>query len=117
MIKKRKLPNNKYSVTFSMPDLPGVSDLFLVGEFNKWDPSATPMDKDKTGGWTVKVTLEAGKDYQYRYRDSQNVWHNDWSPDAYVRNEHGGDNSVVSLVNGVKEAPVKRVAAKKKKAM
>jgi 1,4-alpha-glucan branching enzyme len=117
MIKKRKLPNNKYSVTFSMPALEGVAELFLVGEFNQWDQSGTPMARDEDGAWSVKLTLEAGRDYQYRYRDSNNTWHNDWAPDAYVRNEHGGDNSLISLINGVKEEPVKKAAAKKKKAM
>ena len=48
MIKKRKLANNKYSVTFSMPALDGISVLYLVGEFNEWAPSGTPMEKAGT---------------------------------------------------------------------
>ena len=117
MIKKRKLSKDKYSVTFSMPALASITDLFLVGEFNQWNETATPMAKAEDGTWSVKLTLDGGKDYQYRYHDSNGDWHNDWAPDAYVRNQYGADNSVVTLMNGTREEPVKTVAAKKKKAM
>lgn len=117
MIKKRKLANNKYSVTFSMPAIEGITELCLVGDFNQWNPSSHPLTQAKDGSWSVKVTLEGGKDYQYRYLDNQGDWHNDWEPDAYVRNEHGSDNSLVTLMNGAKEPAPKRIAAKKKKAM
>lgn len=100
MIKKRKLANNKYSVTFSLPALVGITELFLVGEFNQWNPTSHPMAQAKDGSWSVKLTLEGGQEYQYRFCDNKGVWHNDWEPDAYVRNEFGEDNSVVMLLKG-----------------
>ncbi len=117
MLKKRKLANNKYSVTFSMPALDNITELYVVGDFNEWNQSGTLMEKAKDGSWSAKLTLEAGKDYQYRYRDNKGVWHNDWEPDAYARNEYGSDNSVISLTNGTREPSPKKTAAKKKKAM
>src|SRR5687768_2961861 len=97
MIKKRKLAKNKYNVTFSMPPLEGITQMYLVGDFNEWNETGTPMQKVDDGSWSVKLTLEGDHDYQYRYRDNNGVWHNDWEPDAYVRNTYGSENSVVSL--------------------
>lgn len=113
MIKKRKLAKNKYNVTFSMPPLAGITQMYLVGEFNEWNETGTPMQQADDGSWTVKLTLEGDRDYQYRYRDNNGVWHNDWEADAYVRNTYGSDNSVVNLMNGA--TPKDRVAARKKK--
>ncbi|MBM4422912.1 MAG: glycoside hydrolase [Chloroflexi bacterium] len=112
MIKKRKMTNNKYRVTFSMPALEGVTQLHLVGEFNDWSETATPMQKADDGSWSAKLTLEGNREYQYRYLADNGQWHNDWAADAYVRNEFGADNSVVSLIAG--ESPRKKIAARKK---
>lgn len=117
MLKKRKLANNKYSVTFSMPKLDGITNLYVVGEFNNWSGDATPMTKAADGTWSVKLTLEGGKEYQYRYRDDKDNWHNDWEPDTYLRNEYGNDNSVVSLIEGDKPESVKKKTARTKKAL
>src|SRR5574341_1391087 len=113
MIKKRKLAKNKYTVTFSMPPLEGVAQLYLVGDFNDWNETGTPMQKADDGSWSVKLTLEGDRDYQYRYRSEGGVWHNDWEADAYVRNPLGSDNSVVNLMNGA--TPKEKVSARKKK--
>ncbi len=113
MIKKRKLQNQKYNVIFSMPALEGMADpLYVVGDFNNWDETATPMQKTD-GAWSVKLTLDAERDYQYRYRDNNGEWYNDLEADAYVRNSFGSDNSVVSLTNGEK-APRKKPPMRKK---
>ncbi len=113
MLKKRKLPSNKYSVTFTMPALEGVSQLYIVGDFNNWDEGATPMQKADDGSWSVKLTLDGEREYQYRYLDDNKVWHNDRAADAYMRNNFGTENSVVSLIAG--ETSKKRVEARKKK--
>ena len=113
MIKKRKLANSKYNVTFTAPPVDGITQLYLVGEFNEWNETATPMQKADDGSWSVKLTLEGDRDYQYRYRDNNGVWHNDWAADAYMRNTYGSDNSVVSLMNRV--TPKEKISARKKK--
>ena len=110
MLKKRKLAKDKVRVTFAMPALEGVGQLYLVGEFNEWSQTATPMTLAKDGSWSVALTLEGNREYHYRYVDDKNVWHNDWAADSYARNMHGTDNSVVSLMNGDKP----RARAKKK---
>ena len=97
MLQKRKLAGGKVRVTFQMPALEGVTHLTLVGDFNNWDTTATPLTCAADGSWSTALTLESGRDYQFRYLANGEVWHNDWAADAYVPNQFGGENSVVSL--------------------
>ncbi len=55
------------------------------------------MQRVDDGTWSLTLDLESGRDYQYRYRTSDDVWHNDPAADAYAPNPHGSDNSVVSV--------------------
>ena len=69
----------------------------LVGDFNDWNETSTPMTLDKRAGtWSVRLELDKGTDYQFRYLVNQLNWHNDWHADRYVPNIHGSDNSVIS---------------------
>lgn len=110
MLKKRRLANGKVRVVFSMPAVEAQM-LYLVGDFNDWDEKATPMERIDDSTWSVTLTLEGNREYQYRYLTDAGVWHNDWAADAYMPNNFGADNSVLSLL--VDEKP-KRPAAKKK---
>ena len=107
MITKRKMGRGKVRVTFAMAPTNGIKQLSLVGDFNGWSDTATPMEKDKSGDWTVTLTLEGGRDYQFRYLADGAAWHNDWAADAYKPNEFGSDNSVVSLKEEALPAPKK----------
>ncbi len=97
MLRKEKTAGGKVKVTFSMPALEGVSALYLVGSFNDWSDTATPLVRSSDGGWSVALTLDAGWAHQYRFRDQDGIWHNDWAADSYVPNEFGSENSVVDL--------------------
>jgi 1,4-alpha-glucan branching enzyme len=99
MLRKEKAAGGKVKVTFSMPALEGVTALFLVGSFNDWRDTATPLVRGADGGWSVALTLEAGWAYQYRFRDQDGGWHNDWAADAYVPNEFSSENSVADLTD------------------
>jgi len=99
MLRKEKTAGGKVKGTFSMPALEGVTDLYLVGSFNDWSDTGTPLVRGADGGWSVALTLETGWAYQYRYRDQDGGWHNDWAADSYVPNEFGSENSVVDLTD------------------
>jgi len=73
-------------VTFRVPAevADGVREAFLVGEFNHWDPRATPMQRLKSGEFKVIMDLEVGREYQYRYLLDGEVWANDEAADRYV---------------------------------
>lgn len=95
MLKKKYL-KTKCKVTFTLADevAANAKDVYLVGEFNDWDESATPMEKKGKTYQTV-VDLPLAGEYQFRYLvDGQ--WHNDWHADRYTANPFSGDNSVVS---------------------
>ncbi|NDJ84342.1 MAG: glycoside hydrolase [Chloroflexi bacterium] len=101
MIKKKFL-KTKCKVTFILPDAMAADaeTVYLVGDFNDWDETATAMEKKekKRSGTSFEVTidLELDKEYEFRYRVNGSEWHNDWHADRYVPNPFSGDNSVVS---------------------
>jgi 1,4-alpha-glucan branching enzyme len=92
----KKEKKGKVQVTFAMPAIEGCESLYLVGEFNEWNETDHPMQRADNGSWLLALDLEAGREYQYRYRTDDGVWHTDPAADAYVPNAFGSDNSVVS---------------------
>jgi len=49
----------KHCVTFFC-DAPGVEKVTLVGDFNGWDPAATPMRQSPDGRWMASLELPHG---------------------------------------------------------
>lgn len=94
-MRKQHLKNGSCKVTFELPAEAGAQEVHLCGEFNDWSPTATPMTRRKDGSFRVTVTVEPGRRYRFRYLLDGQRWENDWAADAYVRNEYGGDDSVV----------------------
>jgi len=97
---KKKFLKTKCKVTFELPAslTEGAETVYLVGEFNDWNETATPMEKQvvrKSIRFSITLDLELNKDYQYRYLVNGKKWENDWHADKYVANPFTGDNSVV----------------------
>ena len=95
MLKKQNGRGKAVKVTFSLPKDVQAETVYLVGDFNNWDEKTTPMKAEKEGGFSATVSLEKGREYQFRYLVNGSEWHNDWNADKYVQNSFGGDNSVV----------------------
>lgn len=87
--------NEVVQLTFVMPAMQGCDALYLVGDFNGWDPTAHPMQRNDDGSWSLTLELEPAAVYQYRYCTGDGVWHNDPAADGYVANPFGSENSVV----------------------
>ena len=95
MLKKRFFKTkNTCLVTFQLPRDIKAQSVALVGEFNDWDESATPMNKVKAT-WKTTLELERGREYQFRYLVNGTDWHNDPAADRYVPNNIDDDNCVV----------------------
>ena len=95
MLKKKFLKTKSTcQVTFQLPQEVEAKKASVVGEFNNWDQSATPLKKAK-GVWKATLDLEQGHEYQFRYLVNGSEWHNDDAADKYVPNNVDGDNSVV----------------------
>jgi len=101
MIKKQFLKSKPVcKVTFSMPAeaAPEAKEVKLVGEFSEWTESPIEMKKLKNGSFKTVVSLETGKEYEFRYVIDGDRWENDWEADAYRPNAITfEENSVVSL--------------------
>lgn len=88
--------SDKISVLFETDAYDEANKVTLVGDFNGWEPTRTPMKKRKDGSWSVAVRLDKGSRYEYRFV----VDGSDWAPDPgadLVPNGYGGQNSVVAL--------------------
>ncbi len=70
----------------------------LVGDFNAWDETASPMKKLKNGDFTQTVNLDADAEYQFRYLLDDSAWENDWQADAYKPSPVSFDENSVVVV-------------------
>jgi hypothetical protein len=78
---------------------PQAARVSLVGDFNRWDPAATPMERTPTGGtWSVVVPLSAGR-HEYAFVVDGKQWLPDPSAPLAPVDGFGAPNSVV-LVGG-----------------
>lgn len=100
MLTKKLLPNGRVRVTFTLTsehlDNDEAESVYLVGDFNYWDETATPMQRTKNGDWQVTLELAPEREYQFRYLVNGNRWQNEWHADRFVANPFSGDNSIVS---------------------
>ncbi len=96
MIKSRGA-KGKAHVTFTVDPRAGAQTAALCGEWNDWSADAGVMQRDAEGGFSLTVDLAPGRAYRFRYLLDGDRWDNDWTADAYVRNDFAGDDSVVDL--------------------
>jgi 1,4-alpha-glucan branching enzyme len=85
-------------VSFELPDAAaeGADSVCLVGDFNNWNETSTPMKKNKDDVWTIVVNLQSGREYYFRYLINGVRWENDWNADKYVKSPYSdAENSVV----------------------
>lgn len=95
---KKKLAKKPKTVTkavkFQLPS-PEAKSVYLVGSFNDWDTTATPMKKDNSGIWKRDVKLTSGT-YEYLfYVDGE--WKNDPNGTEVKENPFGTMNNVLVI--------------------
>ncbi len=88
---------NSCRVTFKLPADVNAEAAHLCGEFNEWSPTKHPMKKLKDGSFSVTLSLEPGQSYRFRYLLDNERWENDWDADAYVANQYGSEDSLLSV--------------------
>lgn len=96
---KQYLKNGKCKVTFILPTAaaPDAETVAICGDFNNWDSAASRMTRLKNGDFKITMSLDAGREYRFRYLIDGHRWENDWCADRYMRNDFGADDSVVVL--------------------
>ena len=86
-------------VTFRLPKeaAPDARSVNIVGDFNNWSLSETPMKRLRNGDFTLTLELPCDREYSFRYLVDANRWEKDWFADKHIPGESGVDNSVVVL--------------------
>jgi len=87
MVKKKR-------VTFRL-DAPVAREVYLVSNFNIWNPSAHPMTKEFDGTWKKTLMLPEGT-YEYRFV-VDGSWHADPACIERVRNDFGTSNCILRV--------------------
>jgi len=86
-IKRRK-------VTFSLENA-DAHEVFLIGDFNKWNPKTHPMKSDENGTWIRNIIIPPGK-YEYKFLvDGQ--WKEDPQNDQLSPNCFGTNNNIINV--------------------
>lgn len=76
---------------------PDARTVSVVGDFNDWDPSATPLREAADAGvWTITVPLAAGR-HQYVFMVDGNRWTPDPAAPTAVEDDFGLPNSVITV--------------------
>lgn len=83
-------------VTFELPSDVQAHKAVVVGEFNNWDPAATPLKRKKDGSFSAALNLEIGKEYRYKFYLDGGRWENDPNPDRLVPNIFGTQDSLLT---------------------
>jgi len=74
---------------------PQAREVSICGDFNNWEPQATPMKRQEGGRWGSNLALRPGR-YQYKFvADGQ--WMHDPNARENVPNQHGSLNSVIEI--------------------
>ena len=76
---------------------PASSRVAVVGDFNDWDPAATPLRPTSTHGvWTVELRLKPGR-YHYAFLIDGRRWEGDPSEPRAPESDFGAPVSVLTV--------------------
>ena len=77
-------------------EAPEARSVAVVGDFNDWDPAASPMKPAEGGLWTVDLELPQGS-HRYAFVIDGNRWLADPTTTARVVDDFGEGNSIVTI--------------------
>jgi len=69
----------------------------LAGDFNGWDPLATPLERNDAGLWSTEIVVSRSARVEYKFIVNGNRWLEDPSNGMKAPDQFGGLNSVVVL--------------------
>lgn len=78
-------------------DAPASSRVAVVGDFNDWDPAATPLrPSGERGTWVVELRLKPGR-YHYTFLIDGRRWERDPSEAPAAESDFGAPVSVLTV--------------------
>ena len=85
-------------VSFTL-EAPGASRVTLVGDFNNWDPAATPLARvSEEGRWETVVPLTPGR-YQFTFVVDGSQWVRDPLLPQATGDDFGQPTSVITVLS------------------
>jgi hypothetical protein len=88
---------NYVCITFELPASIGAAHIFVIGDFNQWCSTTTPMRQDHDGIWRATIDLPWGVRSEFRYLiDGQ--WKTDYYADGLAAGLYSTGNSVVYAI-------------------
>ena len=95
MIKRSNGPAGAVKVTFVVSADECDRPVSVVGEFNGWDPLATPLRKRSNGTRSATVELPSGGSYRFRYLADGGDWFCESDADLYAHGEGAPADSLL----------------------
>lgn len=97
MIKRSKPTAGSVKVTFVVPLSDCEQPVSVVGDFNQWDPLATPLRKRSNGTRSASIDLSEGSAHRFKYLADGGEWFCDDDADDFVENEYSSVDSLIVL--------------------
>lgn len=88
--KKSAIPSTTFTIF-----APEAKEVYLVGDFNDWQPNDLKARRFKDGSWRKSLALKAGV-YQYLFL-VDGVWLLDPANPSRIANPFGSENSVLTV--------------------
>ncbi len=85
---KREVKKDTVQLTFVLPKEAPAGKVSVVGDFNEWTPGVHTLVKRSNGTCSVRVPVERGNSYRFRYLAEDAVWFDD--PAVAVREAQDG---------------------------
>ena len=73
-----------------------ASRVTIVGDFNDWDPEASPLQQMGKGVWTITIPLAPGR-YQYTFVVDGTSWVVDPGAPRTLEDDFGQPNSIITV--------------------
>lgn len=97
MIKRSKPSDGSVKVTFVVLMSQCDRPVSVVGDFNGWDPLATPLRKRSNGTRSASVELPTGTTHRFKYLAEDGEWFCDDDADGLVENDYASVDSLLVL--------------------
>lgn len=82
-------------VTFVLPSDQPYGRCSVVGDFNGWDPLASPLKRRSNRSFSTSLVLPRGRRFRFRYLCEGGIWVNEEEADGYEPSGHGSYDSVL----------------------
>jgi 1,4-alpha-glucan branching enzyme len=98
MLKKNYSKTKQFCrVTFRHDPEQEAERVQVLGEFNGWGKEGHELKKRKDGTFSLTLSLEANKEYKFRYLIDNKHWLNDETADDLVRNPFGQQDALLRI--------------------